>query len=87
MNHPEYFINAADSIDRCPCSKCGALPVVARRSSGGWVAACPFCDLGLSFDSVNPRWFRQTKNDAIYIWSGRQLAQRVFCGALMEVAE
>ena len=83
----QYFINPADSAYRCPCSKCGTLPIVAKRSSGDWVAICPNCDLKLDFDHINPRWFRQTKDDAIYIWSARQLAQRVLCGSPMEVAE
>lgn len=77
MANTQYYIDPRDSLDRCPCAKCGGLPFFARCSAGGWVGFCPNCELSVGFRELNPRWFRKTKDEAVYFWSGRQLVQKV----------
>ena len=69
-----YYINVHDSHKRCPCAKCGARPVIAKRSDENWIGFCVNCDLTNGFDGLNPKWFRVTKEEATFLWSARQLA-------------
>lgn len=73
MRNFHYFIDPADSVGRCPCSKCGGLPIIAGRSDGKWIGFCPKCHLGKGFSGLNPKWFAADKDEAIFNWSARQL--------------
>ena len=68
-----YFIDPVDSVGRCPCAKCGRLPVIAKRSDGKWIGFCSACHLGDGFNGLNPKWFTADKDEAIFNWSARQL--------------
>lgn len=77
MEKRHYYINAADSLSRCPCARCDSLPVVAETDAGEWVTFCPKCDLDHGLDGMNPLWFAGDKDEAIFIWSARQLLSKI----------
>ena len=72
-----YYLFPKESLNRCPCARCGHLPVIARRSDGLWIGFCPDCDLESDFDGLNPLWFAGDKDESIFIWSARQLLFKI----------
>ena len=80
-----YFINPEDSFARCPCSRCGRLPVIAKRSDGKFVAFCPACHWDRGLHDLPPDWYADDKDETIFLWSARQFLQDICLECSLEL--